>query len=794
MPRELELDITGMTCASCSARIEKKLTRLDGVTAEVNLPLETAHVVIDSELSDDDITGAVAKAGYGATVRSPGGGGDGPEIVDYDPRHLRPRFIGSLILAVPIVAISMVMSWHFAGWQWVVAILALPVVTWGAWPFHSAAYKAARGGSTTMDTLVSVGITVASLYSYFTLGRAVADGHGWTIPAEYHVWFEAAAAITVFLLIGKLTEDRAKNRATAALKALLDLGAKSATVLREGDAAEGAADATAADAASGAAVAAGANSDRVEVQVPIDELTVGDVFLVRPGEKIATDGEVLTGHSAIDEAMLTGESVPIEVGPGDSVTGATINTSGVLEVRTTRVGADTTLAAMADLVSRAQSGKPAVQRLADRISAVFVPIVFGIAILTLLIWGFVTGDWAAGLHAALTVLIIACPCALGLATPTALAVSSGRGSQLGILVSGPEALESTRSIDTVVLDKTGTLTTGVMSLTGTELSPADFDVLARLESRSEHPIARAIVDAAPETAGVDSVDTSPTDPGSAGTGSAGPDSMGSVEESARAASARSIGTARSVEFSAGTAVADFENIAGGGLRATIDGAEVLAGRPDLLRERGIAVDFAADSVPRGATIVALAIDGVFRGLSYVSDEAKPTAQAAIGELHSLGLSTVLLTGDNAQAAEVVAEALGITEVRADVRPAGKVCVVSELQEQGRAVAMVGDGVNDAAALAGADLGIAMGSGTDAAMAASDVTMVKSDPQQIPQAIRLSRRTLGLIKGNLFWAFAYNTAAIPIAAFGLLDPMIAGAAMAFSSVFVILNSLRLLRFS
>lgn len=777
MPRELELDITGMTCASCSARIEKKLTRLDGVTAEVNLPLETAHVVIDSELGDDDITAAVEKAGYGATVRSPGAGGAGPEIVDYDPRHLRPRFTGALILAVPIVAISMVMSWHFTGWQWIVAILALPVVTWGAWPFHSAAYKAARGGSTTMDTLVSVGITVASLYSYFTLGRAVADGHGWAIPAEYHVWFEAAAAITVFLLIGKLTEDRAKSRATAALKALLDLGAKSATVLQEGATADS-------GAASGGSAA---NGGRVEVQVPIDELTVDDVFLVRPGEKIATDGEVLTGHSAIDEAMLTGESVPVEVGPGDSVTGATINTSGVLEVRATRVGADTTLAAMADLVSRAQNGKPAVQRLADRISAVFVPIVFGIAILTLLIWGFVTGDWAAGLHAALTVLIIACPCALGLATPTALAVSSGRGSQLGILVSGPEALESTRSIDTVVLDKTGTLTTGVMRLTGTELSPADFDVLARLESRSKHPIARAIVDAAPEIVGTGSAGAAATESVSTGAASTEPDSMGSAEDSARAASARSVETAT------GSSVTDFENIAGGGLRATIDGAEVLAGRPDLLRERGIAVDYPTDSIPRGATIVALAIDGQFRGLSFVSDEAKPTAKAAIDELHSLGLSTVLLTGDNAQAAEVVAEALGITEVRADVRPEGKVSVVSELQGQGRAVAMVGDGVNDAAALAGADLGIAMGSGTDAAMAASDVTMVKSDPQQIPQAIRLSRRTLGLIKGNLFWAFAYNTAAIPIAAFGLLDPMIAGAAMAFSSVFVILNSLRLLRF-
>ncbi|WP_209370240.1 heavy metal translocating P-type ATPase [Brevibacterium renqingii] len=751
MSREVDLDITGMTCASCSARIEKKLTRLDGVSAEVNLPLETAHVVIDSDLTDADITAAVEKAGYGARVRESSTGSSGPEIVDYDPRHLRPRFIGSLILAVPSVAVSMVMGWHFAGWQWVVALLALPVVTWGAWPFHSAAYKAARGGSTTMDTLVSVGIIVASGYSYYTLARAVADGYGWTIPAEYHVWFEAAAAITVFLLIGKLTEDRAKTRATAALKALLDLGAKSATVLREGPG-----EAASAPGTTAAASGAPAHGSRTEVQVPIDELAVGDVFLVRPGEKIATDGEVLTGHSAIDEAMLTGESVPVEVAPGDSVTGATINTSGVLEVRATRVGSDTTLAAMADLVSRAQTGKPAVARLADRISAVFVPIVFGIAVVTLLVWGFATGDWAMGLHAGLTVLIIACPCALGLATPTALAVSSGRGSQLGILVSGPEALESTRSIDTVVLDKTGTLTTGVMSLVGTDLPAADFGILARLESRSEHPIARALVEAAPEVVGAAA--GSPT---------------GALAETQE--------------------VTDFENIPGGGLRATIDGAEVLAGRPDLLREHGIEVEVSAESVPRGATIVALAIDGRFRGLSFVADEAKPSAAEAIAELHSLGLETVLLTGDNAQAAEVVAETLGITEVRADVRPEGKVSVITELQERGRAVAMVGDGINDAAALAGADLGIAMGSGTDAAMAASDITMVKSDPRQIPQAVRLSRRTLSLIKGNLFWAFAYNTAAIPIAAFGLLDPMIAGAAMAFSSVFVILNSLRLLRF-
>lgn len=734
MSREVDLDITGMTCASCSARIEKKLTRLDGVSAEVNLPLNSAHVIVESELSDADLTAAVEKAGYGATVKTTSA--SGPEIVDYDPRHLRPRFIGSLILAVPIVAISMVMSWHFPGWEWIVAILALPVVTWGAWPFHSAAFKAARGRSTTMDTLVSVGIIVASAYSYITLGRAVADGYGWQIPATYHVWFEAAAAITVFLLIGKLTEDRAKSRATAALKALLGLGARSANVLREGT-----------------------GDTRAEVQVPIDELVVGDVFIVRPGEKIATDGEVIAGHSAIDEAMLTGESVPVEVDLGDAVTGATINTSGVLEVRATRVGSDTTLAAMADLVSRAQTGKPAVQRLADRISAVFVPIVFAISALTLLAWGLITGDWAMGLHAALTVLIIACPCALGLATPTALAVSSGRGSQLGILVSGPEALESTRSIDTVVLDKTGTLTTGVMTLLDTQLSDTDFAVLARLESQSEHPVARAIVEAADTRA-----ESQPAKQANAGLGR-----------------------------TAASAVDDFENIPGGGLQATIDGAEVLAGRPDLLRERGIDVTYTSDSVPTGATIVALAIDSQFRGLTFVSDEIKTGAAEAIAELHSLGIDTVLLTGDNAQAAEVVAGTLAITEIRADVRPEGKIAVVNELQARGQAVAMVGDGINDAAALAGADLGIAMGSGTDAAMAASDITMVRSDPRQIPLAIRLSRKTLGLIKGNLFWAFAYNTAAVPIAAFGLLSPMIAGAAMAFSSVFVVLNSLRLLRF-
>ena len=513
-------------------------------------------------------------------------------------------------------------------------------------------------------------------------------------------------------------------------------------------------------------------------------MAVGVVFLVRPGEKIATDGVIVAGHSAVDEAMLTGESAPVEVGVGDTVTGATINTSGVLEVRAERVGADTTLAAMADLVSRAQLGKPAVQRLADRISAVFVPIVFVISALTLLTWGVVTGDWAMGLHAALTVLIIACPCALGLATPPALAVSSGRGSQLGILVSGPEALESTRSIDTVVLDKTGTLTTGVMSLTGTQLSPDDFTLLARLEHGSEHPVARAIVDAEAARSAGSTV-------GGSVTGGASPDTNGAGERTALRttdAGTASAGVERSRE-----GVEDFTAIPGGGLEARIDGSAVLAGRPDLLRDRGITVDIDPAEVPAGATVVALAVDGQFRGLTFVADEIRDGAASAIAELHDLGLSTVLLTGDNASAAEAVAQAVGITEVRADVRPEGKIAVVNELQDQGRSVAMVGDGINDAAALAGADLGIAMGSGTDAAMAASDITMVRSDPRQIPQAIRLSRTTLGLITGNLFWAFPYNPAAIPVAAAGLLSPMIAGAAMAFSSVFVVLNSLRLLRF-
>ena len=741
-PRTVDLDITGMTCAACSARIEKKLNRLDGVSASVNLPLNSAHVTVDSAVTDEQLTDTVAKAGYGASVRAPLAPGRGPEVIDYDPRHLRPRLIGSAILGVPVVVISMGMGLGIPGWQWLVAALSLPVVTWGAWPFYTAAYKAARGWSTTMDTLVSVGVIIATVVSLVALARAAAAGHLWHIPHDYHVWFEAAVAIIAFLLTGRLIEERAKGRATATLRELLSLGASEVRVIR----ADG------------------------EVEVPIEQLAAGEVFRVRPGEKVATDGEVVSGHSAVDESMLTGESVPVEVGPGDTVTGATINTSGSLTVRATRVGAETTLAQMAELVTRAQTGKPPVQRLADRISAVFVPIVFVIAAATLLIWGLAAGSWSGGLIAATTVLIIACPCALGLATPTAVAVSSGRGSQLGILVSGPEVMESTRSLDTIVLDKTGTITEGRMQVTESQLSDDDYAIAAAVEAHSEHPIAQAIAAAG-----------SAASAGAAGASAAGASATG----------------ARAIE------VTDFANIPGGGVRATATtpsetGASagaaraVLIGRPDLLREHGIDVP-AAEVPDLPATIVAVGIDGRFAGCIAVADALKDSAAAAISQLRSLGLEPILLTGDNVRVAEAVAAEVGIEQVHADVRPDGKVEVVSELQAEGRSVAMVGDGVNDAAALTQADIGLAMGSGTDTAIAASDITLVRDDLAQIPQAIRLSRRTLAIIRGNLFWAFAYNTAAIPIAALGLLNPMIAGAAMALSSVFVVLNSLRLLRF-
>ncbi|GAA1998366.1 cation-translocating P-type ATPase [Brevibacterium samyangense] len=727
-PRELDLDITGMTCAACSTRIEKKIRKLPGAEATVSLPLNSAHVRLTSpEVGEDEVLAAVSKAGYGATVRpAPGTESTGPQVVDYDPRGLRPRLIGSAILGVPAVAISMVMPWHFPGWHWVVAALALPVVTWGAWPFHTAAFKAARGFSSTMDTLVSVGVGVATLYSLVTILVAAAQGHVLHLPHSSHVWFEAAVAITVFLLLGRLVEERAKSGATEALRALLALGAPSALVVRP---------------------------DGTHEEVPIDELRAGDVFLVKPGSTVATDGTVLEGASAVDESMLTGESVPVEVGVGSAVTGGTLNTSGSLTVRADRVGANTTLAMMAGLVNRAQASKPRAQRLADRIAAVFVPAVFVIAAVTFLTWGLVAGDWTSGLHAALTVLVIACPCALGLATPTALAVSSGRGSRLGVLVSGADVMESTRRIDTVVLDKTGTLTEGRMVVAAAEVSRTSLPFLAAAESRSEHPVARAVAEYAEAelAAGTEaSAETSPLQ----------------------------------VQF--------FENVPGGGVRATIDGHLVLVGRPGLLAEEGIRTP-EVDPAHASATLVGVALDGEWAGHLEVMDTVKPTSREALAQMRALGLAPVLLTGDREAAAREVARALGIDEVRADVRPADKEAVVAALQESGRVVAMVGDGVNDAAALARADLGIAMGSGTDAAIAASDITLMRSDPAQIPQAVRLSRRTLGIIKGNLFWAFVYNVAAIPVAAFGLLDPMLAGLAMAFSSVFVVLNSLRLLRF-
>lgn len=769
--REVDLAITGMTCAACSSRVQKKLNRLDGVEAVVNLPLNSAHVEVSSDVTDDDLIAVVEKTGYGASLLNPGGATGGAadreaapatrpqDPVDPadpapasasaetatartdntepnpDPHGYRKRLIVSAILGVPVIAISMVMSWHFPGWHWLIAALSLPVVTWGAWPFHSAAFKAARGGASTMDTLISVGVTAATLYSLWTTLTLAADGQ-WVLPHGSHVWFEAAVAVTVFLLAGRLLESRAKSNATKALRELLNLGAKEALL-----------------------VEADSDSNQTTRLIPAESLRVGDVFQVRPGESIAADGTVLTGASAIDESMLTGEPVPVDVSAGSKVTGATMNTSGTLTVRADRVGADTTLAEMSRLVARAQTGRPAAQRIADAISAVFVPAIFVIALATLLVWGLVFNAWTDGLHAAITVLVIACPCALGLATPTALAASSGRGSQLGILVSGPQAMESARTLDTVVLDKTGTLTEGRMRVVSHDLSSADLLLAAAAEAPSEHPISRAIVEEADRLA---------ADMPSAEAPAQGP---GSHEK---------------------PVVTDFANIAGGGVKAQVSGHEVLLGTSELLTSHGVQVP-SVENHPAAAE-VAVAVNGEFRGRAWVADTIKNAAKTAVSELHELGLHTVLLTGDNPASAQAVADAIGIDEVHAGVKPEDKYAHVSALQDAGRRVAMVGDGVNDAAALAGADLGVAMGTGTDVAIAASDITLMRSDPQQIPQAIRLSHRTVRTIKQNLFWAFIYNVLAVPIAATGQLDPMIAGAAMAFSSVFVVLNSLRLLRFA
>jgi len=807
--RIIELDIEGMTCASCVARVERKLGKLEGVEASVNLPLESASVTVPADITDQQIVDTVNATGYKAYLKpqpgahshhddehdhsdelrdhqgehtatehdhSVGAGGmrqhaskrgtsehakhgaggvaaGDPTAVEHmehgaggaaagDHMHhgpaakqLRPRLITAAVLTVPVFAISMIPALQFANWGWVAAALALPVVSWAAWPFHRAAAINARHFASTMDTLVSIGVLAAYLYSAWQL---FADPRMTEHPGMESMggglYFEVAAVVTTFLLLGRYLEANAKAKAGDALKALLSLGAKDATVLRNG----------------------------VEHKIPADELEAGDLFVVRPGEKIATDGVVAEGTSAVDASLLTGESVPVEVGPDSPVTGATINTSGRLVVRATRVGSETTLAQMGRLVSQAQTGKAPIARLADRISAVFVPVVLVLAVLTFLVWFLVTGDLNASFTAAVAVLVIACPCALGLATPVGLLTGTGRGAQLGILIKGPQVLEDTRTVDTILLDKTGTVTSGKLAVDGTVSlnGHREADVLAlagAVEAASEHPIAHAIAAAAKDAL---------------------PDG-GSLP-----------------------AVSDFSSAAGGGVRGTValnggTARTVVVGRSGWLEENGIAPDRAqrnalADSEAGGATAIWVAVDGTPAGIVALRDTIKDGSAAAIAELKKLGIRPMLLTGDNAAVAAQVADAVGIApeDVFAGVLPEGKVDAVRQLQAKGATVAMAGDGVNDAAALAQADLGIAMGSGTDVAIEASDLTVMGSDLGQLVQAIELSRKTLATIKTNLFWAFFYNAVGIPVAALGLLNPMIAGAAMAASSVLVVGNSLRL----
>ena len=757
----IDLDIGGMTCASCAARIEKKLNRMPGVEATVNYATEKAHVLLPEGTDAAAAIATVEATGYtalpappAAPVEEAGGSGhdhtnaEAPEVA-----ALRQRLLISAVLTIPVVLLSMVPALQFEYWQWACLALASPVVVWGAWPFHRAALVNARHGAATMDTLISLGVTAAYLWSLWALFLGGAGMPGMTMtwslftpddPAP-HIYLETAAAVTTFLLLGRYLEARAKRRSGEALRALLGMGAKDVAVLRDG----------------------------TEVRIPIADLHVGDRFVVRPGEKVATDGRVEEGTSAIDASMLTGESVPVEVGPGDAVVGATINAGGRLVVRATRVGADTQLAQMARLVEQAQSGKAPVQRLADRISAVFVPIVLVLSLATLVGW-LVTGhSTQAAFQAAVAVLIIACPCALGLATPTALLVGTGRGAQLGILIRGPEVLESTRRVDTIVLDKTGTLTTGRMQVVdvipATGVDAADLlRLVGAVEHASEHPIGRAIAEfAAPSPKSV----------------------VESVHET--------VGI--DYRLRELPPVGDFRSTAGLGVEGIVEGRLVAAGRPEWLAEQwsvrlpGELTAQVRVAQQAGRTAIAVAWDGEVRGVVVVSDAVKPTSARAVAEFRELGLTPVLLTGDNARAAGTIAGEVGIERVIAGVLPEGKVEAVSGLQREGKVVAMVGDGVNDAPALATADLGIAMGTGTDVAIAAADLTLVRGDPRAAVDAIRLSRRTLRTIKGNLFWAFAYNVAAIPAAMAGLLNPLLAGAAMAFSSVFVVTNSLRLRRF-
>ncbi|MGW3957235.1 heavy metal translocating P-type ATPase [Streptomyces sp. NPDC004752] len=749
--REVDLLIGGMTCASCAARVEKKLNRMDGVTATVNFATQKAKVDCADGVQVADLIATVEKTGYTAEEppppRRPEPAAPGQTREAPGPTALRHRLLVSVLLAAPVVLLAMVPAFQFDNWQWLSLTLAAPVVVWGGLPFHRAAWTNARHGAATMDTLVSVGTLAAfgwSLWALF-LGDAgmpgMHDEFRFTVermdPAST-IYLEVAAGVVTLILLGRFLEARAKRRAGAALRALMELGAKDVAVLRAGR----------------------------EVRVPVAELRVGDRFVVRPGEQVATDGTVVEGVSAIDQSLLTGESVPVDVRVGDAVTGATVNAGGRLVVEATRVGTDTQLARMARLVEDAQTGKAEVQRLADRISAVFVPVVILIAAATFGTWLGVTGDTAAAFTAAVAVLIIACPCALGLATPTALMVGTGRGAQLGILIKGPEVLESTRRVDTVVLDKTGTVTTGRMTLQ--EVYAADgtdeMDLLrlaGALEHASEHPVARAVA-------------------------------AGAGERLAGAGVRHSSGEAVGGDEWVPPPVEHFENVPGRGVRGRVEGREVAVGRlfeqlpPEL--ERAV-----AEAERNGRTAVVAGWDGAARGVLAVADAVKETSAEAVRELRALGLRPVLLTGDNQVVARAVAEAVGIDEVIAEVLPEDKVDVVRRLRREGRVVAMVGDGVNDAAALATADLGLAMGTGTDAAIEAGDLTLVRGDLRVAADAIRLSRRTLTTIKGNLAWAFGYNVAALPLAAAGLLNPMIAGAAMAFSSVFVVTNSLRLRRF-
>ncbi len=736
----LELDIAGMTCASCAARLEKALNKLDGVTATVNFAMERASVTVPAGYDPQSLVTEVEKAGYTAVLpqqhEEPGEQADDPELAS-----LRSRLITSIVLATPVIAMAMIPALQFRYWQWASLALTAPVVVWAGQPFHAAAWANLKHRAATMDTLVSIGTLSAFLWSLYALFFGTAGQphlhHGFTLtvaPSDGagNIYLEVAAGVTLFVLAGRYFEKRAKRRAGAALRALMELGAKDVAVLRDG----------------------------IETRIAIERLKVGDEFVVRPGEKIATDGIVIAGSSAVDASMLTGESVPIEVGEGDAVTGATVNAGGRLVVRATRVGGDTQLAQMAKLVEAAQSGKAHVQRLADRVSGVFVPVVIVIAVATLVAWLAAGFPVAAAFTAAVAVLIIACPCALGLATPTALLVGTGRAAQLGVLIKGPEVLESTRTVDTIVLDKTGTVTTGKMTLVDVITAPdADRATLLRyagaLEGASEHPVAQAIAKAA------------------------------------------------SAEFGSLPAPEGFTNVAGKGVQGIVDGHAVVVGRESLLADWSQHLDPALTpdllkakvrAESEGKTAVAVGWDGSVRGVLVIADTVKPTSAEAVRQFKRLGLTPVLLTGDNEIVADRIAGELRIAHVIAEVMPADKVAVVQRLQSDGKVVAMVGDGVNDAAALAAADLGLAMGTGTDVAIEAADLTLVRGDLRAAVDAIRLSRKTLGTIKTNLFWAFGYNVAAIPLAALGLLNPMLAGAAMAFSSVFVVGNSLRLRSFA